>query len=263
LVLGARGEIEAAGAAIDGALELGARSGYPVPRSYALLARAELLAARGEDAVAAYEAVRDEALPGNHLWTAPLVEALVRAGAADRARALLEAYAAGPGGRPLTPALVERCRGLLAPAEAVDGHFRRALELHGRVRAPLEAARTRLAWGERLLVEGRREDARDPLREAVAAFDRLGARLWADVARRQLRGAGALVARATDADCAEDLTPHELRVCRLAAQGMTNREVAAALFVSSKTVEHHLRNAFRKLGIRRRTELARVMAVSG
>jgi DNA-binding NarL/FixJ family response regulator len=82
---------------------------------------------------------------------------------------------------------------------------------------------------------------------------------FAERARRELRAAGASPRAAAERDPSE-LTPHELRVAQLVSQGMTNREAAAALFVSTKTVEHHLRLVFRKLGIRRRAELARLMA---
>jgi len=97
------------------------------------------------------------------------------------------------------------------------------------------------------------------LREALAGFEAVEALRFAERTRRELRAAGASPRAAADRDPAE-LTPHELRVAQLVAQGLTNRETAAALFVSAKTVEHHLRNVFRKLGIRRRAELARMMA---
>jgi DNA-binding NarL/FixJ family response regulator len=87
----------------------------------------------------------------------------------------------------------------------------------------------------------------------------VGALPFAERARRELRAAGA-VARAPERGDELELTAHELRVAQLVSQGLTNREAATALFVSTKTVEHHLRNFFRKLGIRRRAELARLMA---
>ena len=119
--------------------------------------------------------------------------------------------------------------------------------------------RTRLAYGEWLLAQDRRDEAREQLRAALAGFEQVEALPFAERARHELRAAGAATRAAPER--AAELTPHELRVAQLVAQGLTNREAAAALFVSAKTVEHHLRNVFRKLGIRRRAELARLMAV--
>src|SRR4051794_14621139 len=141
-----------------------------------------------------------------------------------------------------------------------EPHFRRALELHDAGPAPFELARTRQAYGEWLRSERRREEAREQLRAALAGFEDVQALRFAERTRRELRAAGASPRAAAERDPAE-LTPHELRVAQLVSQGLTNRETAAALFVSTKTVEHHLRNVFRKLGIRRRAELARLMAV--
>jgi DNA-binding NarL/FixJ family response regulator len=140
-----------------------------------------------------------------------------------------------------------------------DEHFRTALQLHRAGPAPFELARTQLAYGECLRAAGRRDEAREQLRAALAGFERVEARPFAERARRELRAAGA-VTRGAAAQDAADLTAHELRVAQLVAQGLTNREAAAALFVSAKTVEHHLRNVFRKLGVKRRAELARLMA---
>ena len=122
--------------------------------------------------------------------------------------------------------------------------------------APYERGRTLLAYGEWLRAVGRRDEARERLREALDAFERVGAAPFAERARRGLRAAGA-IARAPERSHEAELTAHELRVAQLVAQGLTNREAAAALFGSAKTVEHHLRNVFRKLGVRRRAELAR------
>jgi DNA-binding CsgD family transcriptional regulator len=152
--------------------------------------------------------------------------------------------------------MLERLRGMTTGDEA---RFEAALSLHEAGPAPFELARTQLAYGEFLRAADRREEARELLREALAGFERVDALPFAERARRELRAAGAVTRSAAEADAA-DLTAHELRVAQLVAQGLTNRETAAALFVSAKTVEHHLRNVFRKLGIRRRAELARLMA---
>jgi DNA-binding CsgD family transcriptional regulator len=133
-------------------------------------------------------------------------------------------------------------------------HFDRAVDLHARSTRPFDAARTRLAYGEHLRRAGRRVDARGHLRAAMEAFDALGARTWYDLARRELRASGATARRRTGAETVR-LTPTELQVAKLVAEGMANRDVAAQLFVSPRTVDFHLRNIFTKTGISSRREL--------
>jgi DNA-binding CsgD family transcriptional regulator len=193
------------------------------------------------------------------MWAPHLVDAYIRAGRRDDAAELVEHYARSIEHRRIAPAMLERVRALIAPPVEAEAHFRAALDLHGAGPAPFELARTRLAYGEWLHAQDRRDDAREQLRAALAGFEQADALPFANRARHELRAAGATTRAA--AERADDLTPHELRVAQLVAQGLTNREAAAALFVSPKTVEHHLRNVFRKLGIRRRAELARLMAV--
>jgi DNA-binding NarL/FixJ family response regulator len=124
---------------------------------------------------------------------------------------------------------------------------------------PFERARTLLCHGERLRRARRRADARRPLRDALAIFDRLGAADWAARTRQELRATGTTAPSAARPELAE-LTPHEVQIALMVAEGRTNREVAAAMFLAPKTVEHHLTTIFRKLGLRRRTELARLFA---
>ncbi len=244
-------------AAAERAIALGERRNIPLPAIYAKYALGLLAAAGGDPelAVERLEAVRDEALPGNVLWAPHLVDAYLRTGRRDDAAALVEHYARSIEHRRIAPALLERLRGMVGQDER---HFVAALELHEAGPAPFELARTQLAYGEFLLAAGRRDEAREQLRLALAGFERVEAAPFAERARRELRSAGAITR--TSAAPADELTPHELRVAQLVAQGLTNREAAAALFVSAKTVEHHLRNVFRKLGIKRRAELARLMA---
>ena len=104
----------------------------------------------------------------------------------------------------------------------------------------------------------RRSDARRPLRGALATFERLGAKGWAARAQAELRATGGQESASQDTASAAvaELTPQELQIALHAARGMTNREVGAALFLAPKTVEHHLSRTFRKLGIKRRVELA-------
>ena len=257
-VRGWRGEEAAAVEAADRAIALGERRNVPLPAIYARYALGLLAAAsdRPEEAIERLEAVREEALPGNVLWAPHLVDAYLRAGRADDAAALVEHYARRIEHHRIAPAVLARLRGMTTGDEA---QFERALELHEAGPAPFEVARTRLAYGEHLRATDRREEAREQLRAALEGFERVDAAPFAERARRELRAAGAITRSAAGPGEAE-LTPHELRVAQLVAQGLTNREAAAALFVSAKTVEHHLRNVFRKLGIKRRAELARIMA---
>jgi DNA-binding CsgD family transcriptional regulator len=194
---------------------------------------------------------RDPAFLFTH---ADLLEALVRSGQADAAAAVLaelEAGAALTGGA-WARAAVERGRGLLGPAEEIEARLEAALAAHAEPAMPFEAARTRLALGERLRRERRPAVARVQLAAARDAFAAMGGRSWAERAERELAAAGGDPAPRG----ADELTARERDVCDLVAAGATNREVAAALFLSPRTVEHHLRLAYRKLGVRSRSELA-------
>jgi DNA-binding CsgD family transcriptional regulator len=122
----------------------------------------------------------------------------------------------------------------------------------------LQAARSRLAFGERLRRSGRRIEAREHLKQAIGIFDRLDALPWSERARSELRSTGERVS-ARGPTRSEELTPHELRIAILAADGKTNREISVQLFLSPKTIEWHLGHVYRKLGIRSRGKLARVL----
>jgi DNA-binding CsgD family transcriptional regulator len=117
-----------------------------------------------------------------------------------------------------------------------------ALDLHGQGVSPFERARTQLVYGERLRRERRKADARTQLRDALGTFEGIGAVLWAERARGELRATGES-ARKRDASTVDDLTPQELRIAQLVGAGASNREVGAQLFVSPKTVEYHLRKS--------------------
>jgi DNA-binding NarL/FixJ family response regulator len=116
-------------------------------------------------------------------------------------------------------------------------------------------ARTQLAYGEFLRRSRRRVDARVHLRAALETFEDLGAAACAERARQELRASGES-ARRRDASAVEELTPQELQVAGLVRRGLSNRDVAARLFVSPRTVDFHLRNVFAKLGVASRGELA-------
>ena len=119
-------------------------------------------------------------------------------------------------------------------------------------------ARTRLAYGERLRRSGRRIDAREQLKQALGVFDRLEAVPWSERARSELRATGERV-RARGPATSEELTPQELQVAMLVAEGKTNREVGAHLSLSPKTIEWHLGHVYRKLSIRSRGKLSRAL----
>jgi DNA-binding CsgD family transcriptional regulator len=147
-----------------------------------------------------------------------------------------------------------RGRGMLATGDAYDDAFAASADLFAALGMRFEAARTDLCWGERLRRDGRRTACRTRLRAALVTFEELGAQPWAERARNELRASGATIRRAVEDR--DELTARELQVALQAAEGKTNREVGAALFLSPKTVDIHLSRAYRKLGIHSRHELA-------
>jgi DNA-binding CsgD family transcriptional regulator len=203
-------------------------------------------------------AMRSLAIADVDLSPAPeLVEAYLRLGRRDEALAALEPYdhAARTKGQPWALARAARCRGLLAAEDGLGACFEEALGHHARTPDVFETARTRLSYGARLRRARKRVDARHQLRAAHEALDRLGAARWADLAAAELAATGE-TARRRDATTLDELTPQELQIGLLLAGGKTTREAAAAVFLSPKTVEYHLRHVYRKLGIRSREELA-------
>ena len=210
--------------------------------------------------------------PGRLEWQADLVEAYVRDGQTPEALVVLEDLGAraracvrpAPEGRPATActlahAAVARCRGLLAAGPDVDLRFEEALAWHAWTRTPFEQARTELCYGEQLRRDGRRVAARHHLRASLESFEELGADPWAERARAELAATGETVAtRRARRPLA--LTPQELQVALVVGGGATNREAAAALFLTPKTIEFHLAKIYRKLDLRSRTELARWVA---
>jgi DNA-binding CsgD family transcriptional regulator len=154
--------------------------------------------------------------------------------------------------RPWVDGLLERARGLTTNAKG-DRHFQRAVALHGG-RRPFECARSELAYGETLRRSRRRMDARAPLIRALETFERIGAEPWAARAERELRATGE-TARRRDRSTIDQLTPQELTICRLVAEGLSNREIGARLFLSARTIDYHLRKVIPKLGISSRAEL--------
>ncbi|GAT68183.1 transcriptional regulator [Planomonospora sphaerica] len=194
--------------------------------------------------------------------TPDLVESAVRVGAPERAAEPLARFErwAGSVRQPWADALVLRCRGLLAAADdRAEACYTAALELHDREGRPLEYARTALLYGEWLRRARRKAEARGPLDDALEVFDRLGMRPWAERARGELTATGAPARGPGPAGgTAAGLTPQELQITRLAAQGLSNRDIAAQLFLSHRTVGYHLYKAYPKLGVASRSELREV-----
>lgn len=193
-----------------------------------------------------------------------LVEAAVRAGRSDLGREHLPPYLswAETSGAQNVRALAARSRALLSAGEEADGLYQEALRLHPAGERPMDLARTALLYGEHLRRVRRRVDARAQLRAALETFERLGTVSWAQRARCELRATGE-TARTRGPSSLDRLTQQELQVVRVVSQGATNREAAAQLFISPRTVDHHLRNVFRKVGIRSRAELVRMALVGG
>jgi DNA-binding CsgD family transcriptional regulator len=252
------GEVEA----ITARLGLGNRAAF----NACVLGMLELAVGRLEEAAARFEACAgwEEELGVHAVEAVPipdLVETYVRMGRLDDARAALARLRAGASPR-FAGVLAARCAGLVAGDDEFERHFRRSLELHPTTDDVFGRARTQLCFGERLRRSGRRVDAREQLRAALETFERLGTTPWAARARGELRASGQRLRR-REAHQAEELTPQELRIALQVAEGKSNKEVGAALFLSHKTVEFHLGRVYRKLGIHSRAELIRRFAMKG
>jgi DNA-binding CsgD family transcriptional regulator len=194
--------------------------------------------------------------PGIAVYHGDEIEALVETGDLERAETRVSDLERRGRelGRARALAVSARGRGLVLSArgdsDGATAAFEEALAHHERLPVPFERARTLLAYGRVLRRAKRRGAARDALAEAQAVFDELGAKLWAE----RTRAESARIGGRTGAGSA--LTPAEQQVAVHVAEGKTNKEVAAALFITVHTVERHLSHVYAKLGIRSRTELA-------
>jgi DNA-binding CsgD family transcriptional regulator len=267
LVDARRGHADDARATAQRALDLAARTGGGLGRVTAISAQGHVELSLGAPAAAVetlqplLEAVRGELVvePGFIPFVVDLIDALIELGRRDEAAELLEWYEGSARRLVRVPALANcmRCRGLLAAqagdVDAALAAYEEALAAHAKVDLPLDRGRTLLALGAAQRRLKRRREARATLEEALALFERIGAAIWAERARSELKR---ISGRAASAGA---LTPAEERVAALVAEGKTNREVAAALFLSDRTVEGHLAHIYGKLGIRHRTELARAL----
>jgi DNA-binding CsgD family transcriptional regulator len=190
-----------------------------------------------------------------------LVDAYLRLGRRRDAEVIAPAFidAAREKARPWPVARALRCEALLADDDRAAELFERALAEHERTPDAFERARTQLAYGERLRRARDRILAREQLRAAVETFEALGAEPWAERARAELAATGETLRR-RDPATVDELTPQELQIALLLVCGKTTREAAAALFLSPKTIEYHLRHVYLKLSIHSREELARALA---
>lgn len=193
------------------------------------------------------------------LATADAVEAALRVERREMAESCLDdlerwtSHTSAPWSLPL----VERCHALLATGSEAEHRFEEALLLHQATSSAFDRARTQLLYGEFLRRARRRADARPHLRAAVETFASVHAALWEERARNELRATGEVVQR-RDPAAIWQLTPQELQIARIVARGASNRDAAAELFLSPRTVEYHLGKVFTKLGISSRAELVRM-----
>ncbi|MER6943114.1 AAA family ATPase [Nonomuraea sp. NPDC000554] len=225
---------------------------------------AALSEARFDDAFAALSRMLDPADPAYQLalrayCLAELTEAAVRAGRTDTMRDILQGLEPLAASTP-SPALhigLRYARAVLAPNDEAEELFTAALraDLTG---WPAERGRLHLAFGEWLRRQRRAADSRTHLRTARETFDALGMAAWGERARRELGSAGESSPN-RDPDAREKLTPHELNIAQLAAEGLTNREIGQRLYLSHRTVSTHLHRIFPKLGVSSRADLARIL----
>jgi DNA-binding CsgD family transcriptional regulator len=205
----------------------------------------------GRSLIAAYLSVPDQ------------VEAATRCGRTEEVAAAFRRFEAWADqtGRPTPQAVAHRCRALLAATdEDRETHFEAALRAHALDPHPYEQARTELIYGQWMRRTRRRRTARTLLHAARERFEHLGARPWARRAGAELRATGdPLTTRAERSAPGDLLTAQERQVARLASRGVSNRDIAAQLFLSPRTVGNHLYNTFRKLGIASRRDLQEVL----
>jgi DNA-binding CsgD family transcriptional regulator len=263
LVAAHRGLLELAREHSERALELAEEQfGLRPPQHLAILGLVALWSGDGSAAAVWLGQADEQAValgwgePSMRWWSADYAEVLLELARVDDAERVLERWEADAArlGRGWVLAHVTRCRGLVAAAQ---GDVERALDLLGRAADEHDAAGDPYGRARALLALGvvkrrarEKRPARDSIQAALEGFESIGAAGWAAKARAEL---GRIGGRTRE----EGLTAAERRVATLAAQGRTNREVSAALFLSERTVASHLTRVYAKLGVRSRTELAR------
>jgi DNA-binding CsgD family transcriptional regulator len=251
----------------DEALSLSRELGLGACEVWAIAALGdlELGLGRPEAALAHFEelraVVRSRGILDADLYPVPeLTEIYLRLGRGPEAAKIAGEFEhnAEAKAQPWALARAARCRALLADEGQSDRHFETALALHGQTADAFETGRTQLAYGARLRRERQRVRSREQLHAALDVFDHLGAEPWSEMARAELAATGE-TARRRHGTTLNDLTPQELQIALSLAEGRTTRETAAALFLSPKTIEYHLRSVYRKLSIGSRSELKAAM----
>jgi DNA-binding CsgD family transcriptional regulator len=187
---------------------------------------------------------------------AELVEAAARGGEPTTAAGALQRLSEStrPSATDWALGIEARSRALLSDGETAERLYQKAIERLGRTRLRPDLARSHLLYGEWLRRERRRLDAREQLRHAYGMFTEIGMEAFAERARIELQATGERARKRTP-ETRADLTPQEAQIARLAANGATNAEIAARLFISASTVDYHLRKVFRKLGVTSRRQL--------
>jgi DNA-binding CsgD family transcriptional regulator len=209
---------------------------------------------------AAWEAFRPDPIGYGSFLVPELAEAGARTGdrallefavewLSERTRVISSGWATG---------IEARVRALASEGEVAESLYRKSIANLSGTRVRLELARTHLLYGEWLRRERRRLDARNQLRTALEAFTSMGAEAFARRAERELLATGEN-ARKRTVETRGDLTPQETQIARLARDGLSNAEIGSRLFISTHTVEYHLRKVFGKLGINSRTKLAQAL----
>jgi DNA-binding CsgD family transcriptional regulator len=260
-LLALRGREPEAIALIDGSRKSAVQRGEGIGLSVLDWAQALLFNSLGRYDEARAAAVRVAEYPhdlSTSNWgMVELVEAAVRAGTPELAAAAGSRLAetAGVSGTDWALGVAARSGALLAEDTRAEELYVEAIDRLSRTRMGVDLARAHLLYGEWLRRQRRRLDARTELRTAHDLFFDFGMEAFAERARVELEATGEHARRRT-ADSLDQLTPQETHISRLVAQGNTNREIAAQLFISPSTVEYHLRKAFRKLGVKSRTQLA-------
>jgi DNA-binding CsgD family transcriptional regulator len=199
---------------------------------------------------------------GAAVWAfTEVIEAAIRCDQRERAETAFEHVkdSTATAGTNWALGIEARSRALLSEGDEADDLYREAVARLGQTTIRVQLARSHLLYGEWLQRERRRAEAREQLRTALDLFTEFGVDTFADRAARELRAMGENPRKRTSGPV-HQLTPQEAQVARLAAEGITNREIAARLFVSASTVEYHLTKVFRKLGVRSRTQLARQLS---
>ncbi|MGX1267877.1 AAA family ATPase [Streptomyces phaeoluteigriseus] len=192
---------------------------------------------------------------------ADLAAAAVRAGREDDARAVVHAAekALGASRSARLDAIVHRASALLGGPDEAEARFRAAISGPAGVRWPFEYALAHLDFGEWLRRRRRSAEARPLLGTALDIFERLDARPWIERTTAELRASGVAVADSAAPEAVAGLTPQELQIAQLAAEGLTNRDIGARLYLSPRTIGFHLHKIFPKLGITGRAQLRDVL----